>query len=929
MRLSVAVALCALSSICLAADPARASIRKSTSIPAESLGAALQTLASTYDFQVLYRTETVKDLKTRGATGTFTPQEALGAVLAGTGLAYKYVDEKTVTIIPTSTATASQGSAPQADSQKEDGKNSSQNFLVAQVDQEKTTGNGSLGESDQVPKKADQREDQLQEVVVTGTLIHNVAPITPVLAITQSDLVNQGYTTLAEAMFDLPQNFQGGGTSPSSNNISGAGGSGAVNNFTFASGINLRGLGGNSTLVLLNGRRLAPTAFGGTVDISQLPISVIDRVEILTDGASALYGSDAVAGVVNIITKQDYSGFEIGGRSSDIAQGKTPGYGGDVVGGNSWGSGGFVASADYQKDNSLFARNRSFSETLDNPWALTPENEAVHLYGSIHQSLTDKLTFLTDVLFTHRDYEASAALFGGPIPFVSDGVAKQYSISPELDYAISPSWTATLIGQWSKERDLNSGALPTPYSAYSSGTTADYQVNSLEPRVDGKLLSLPGGAVSLAVGGQVREEKFDNTVYPIDGGVVPTHSQEVSRHVTSSYGELMIPIFGRDNSLPFVKELRVDLSGRYDHYSDFGSTKNPKFGLSWTPMNDLTLHGTYARSFQAPTLVDLIPLPSQSVTPAADPNSPSGSSLALIEEATGNPSLQPQIANTFNTGFTYQPSALPNFRLEASYFHINFDDEIITLGEEGYCAVALYCTLQDEAALGPYFQRNPSLAQVEALLNNPDNPLSNYAGGNYTPAPYTPSDIKAIGNLGIVNAASTRIRGVDLTPRYLGAETPYGRFHADLNASYFIKYEQNVTPASPIRTIDNTFGNPLRFRAKANLGWDKNGWAANARVNFANAYTNTASPTCPDSCQPISSWTTVDLGLSYAVPATLDIPWLSGIRFAVIVNNVFNRYPPVANTVSPNYGYDVINANPLLRSFSLTFTKHFGGGVSR
>ncbi len=135
MRLSVAVALCALSSVS-AADPARASIRKDTRIPAEGLGVALQTLAKDYDFQVLYRTEIVKNLRTRGAVGNLSPEEALGQVLNGTGLAYKYLDEKTVTIVSAASPLAGEpdAGAKLAAGQKETGKNSSKDFRLAQLD---------------------------------------------------------------------------------------------------------------------------------------------------------------------------------------------------------------------------------------------------------------------------------------------------------------------------------------------------------------------------------------------------------------------------------------------------------------------------------------------------------------------------------------------------------------------------------------------------------------------------------------------------------------------------------------------------------------------------------------------------------------------------------------------------------------------------
>lgn len=890
IRWATSASICLILLVFAAVQSAQAQT-KEFNVPAQSATTGIPEFARQAGIQILVSETLVRGKKTAAVSGALTVERALSILLQGTGLTANSKDGATFTLstLPPPTTSFNPPTPREDEAQKREG---------------------------------------LEEIVVTGTLIHNVAPITPVTTITHDDIVAQGYTTLAQVIEQLPQNFMGGGTSPSSNPVNGVGGNNAAANSTYASGINLLGLGGNSTLVLLNGRRMAQTAYGGAVDISQIPVSVIDRVEILTDGASALYGSDAVAGVVNIITKRDYSGFEFGSRVTGISDGKTPNYGGDVVGGFSWGSGGLVMSADYEKENPLFARNRSFSDTLPNPWGLTPEDEAIHLFASLNQQLTDRATFSLDTLVTRRTYQENV-VFGG-VSYVGNGTVKQYNLSPQLDYAISSDWTATLIGQWSKEQDftLATYSPPEPISAY---TPLDYQVAYIEPRVEGKLFSLPGGAARLAVGGSIRDEKFYFGNFNSFFGVAePPEAFEKSRHVTSAYGELMVPIVGHNNAMPFVRELRIDVSGRYDHYSDFGGTTNPKVGISWTPADDLTIHATYARSFQAPSLYELLEpqTPSLIVAPGADPQSPTGSSLVL-EPYLRNPNLQPETAKSLNVGFSYDPSYVPGLKIDASYFAINFDDQITNVYQEGICEVAYTCTLQDQAALGSLFQRNPSLAQVEALLNTPNVITYNYAGGNYSPALYTPGDIKAIANIGLLNAASTIIRGVYLTPSFTSVLTSLGRFRADLNASYYIDYDQHITSAAPSISIDNKVYNPLRFRAKANVGWEKNGWAANARVNFANSYTNNLSySNCPNTCT-VSSWTTFDVGLSYAVQNGSDWTWLRGIRFAVIANNVFDRQPPLVTTLGDNFGYDPVNADPLLRTISVTFTKRWGAEGSR
>jgi outer membrane receptor protein involved in Fe transport len=183
MRLSAVVAAVSLSVIGLAvADDVRASIRKPTNIPAQPLGPALQTLAKDRNFQVVYVSEEINSAHTHGAVGEFTSEEALKALLSGTGLTFRYLDEKTVTVVPVSSGTSAAPSsdetalprAAREDSSvaRNDAEKGGQNrsfwdrFRVAQVDQ------GSSSSSAAVEKKNEQASEkkpiQLEEVIVTA-----------------------------------------------------------------------------------------------------------------------------------------------------------------------------------------------------------------------------------------------------------------------------------------------------------------------------------------------------------------------------------------------------------------------------------------------------------------------------------------------------------------------------------------------------------------------------------------------------------------------------------------------------------------------------------------------------------------------------------------------------------------------------------------
>jgi iron complex outermembrane recepter protein len=160
-----------------------------------------------------------------------------------------------------------------------------------------------------------QQAQKVEKIEVTGSNIKRVDTETaaPVQIITREEIERTGKTTITELLRQLPQNLTGG-----LNDLTGS------NSFSSgASTISLRGLGSTATLVLLNGRRIAPYGladpnFGqsAVVNLDALPLDVVDRIEILKDGASAIYGSEAVAGVVNIILRKDYKGAQVGGYYS-------------------------------------------------------------------------------------------------------------------------------------------------------------------------------------------------------------------------------------------------------------------------------------------------------------------------------------------------------------------------------------------------------------------------------------------------------------------------------------------------------------------------------------------------------------------------------------------------------------------------------------
>jgi outer membrane receptor protein involved in Fe transport len=300
------------------ADSAGAAARKLTHISAQDLGPALKQLAQSHGLQVLYLSTTVRDVHTRGANGDITANEAFDQLLDGTGLTYRYLDENTVTVIPISDSSFSQGAAASlppaaakaggAESRAQQAKApASKRILLAQA----VPGSG------QTPAEPPDAQS-LQEVIVTGSRIAapNEVSTSPIVVISSKSIQVSGKTDIADIISQLPQIFINDLGQDLGNGTSGLTTGGGV------ATADLRGLGPGRTLVLVDGRRLGAGSPNTAIsqpapDLDQIPAGLVDRVEVVTGGASAAYGSDAIAGVINFIMKRNFDGFQVDGHISE------------------------------------------------------------------------------------------------------------------------------------------------------------------------------------------------------------------------------------------------------------------------------------------------------------------------------------------------------------------------------------------------------------------------------------------------------------------------------------------------------------------------------------------------------------------------------------------------------------------------------------
>ena len=200
---------------------------------------------------------------------------------------------------------------------------------------------------------------QMAKFEVTGTLLKRIdteGPA-PVFIISRESIELSGSNTVQDVLKRIPSNFAG--VNENVNNQGATGGSGAVN---------LRGLGAETTLVLVNGRRIAPLSAAGAtsfVNINSLPLAAIERIEVLQDGASALYGSDAIGGVVNVILRRDYTGTEATFRYGNTFKTDVSEFRSSLVTGSAAGKASVLVVFDYFKRNSLLRNERAFLASAD------------------------------------------------------------------------------------------------------------------------------------------------------------------------------------------------------------------------------------------------------------------------------------------------------------------------------------------------------------------------------------------------------------------------------------------------------------------------------------------------------------------------------------------------------------------------------------
>jgi iron complex outermembrane receptor protein len=302
------------------------------SLPSESLPQALLDFYHQSGIQPGFApTPQMETTKSKPVSGVMASSEALQTLLAGSGYTFRFDTDNSVDVFPIEEPPATQAAAA---TQPPDHASSRASRALL----------------------TDEDRGQLEEVNVTGSLIHGVQDVVaPLIYLKQQQLAQASYATVQDALYSLPIISLNGPREDL----------GIDDNSQYGAGLDLRGLGVGATLVLVNGYRQPLAGLNGDfVDVSTIPWSAVDHVEVLPDGASALYGSDAVAGVVNIIMRDDFDGAETRVRYGTAIGGRREALASQLLG-THWGSGHAMLAYQYSDTTPLGAAARPYAANAD------------------------------------------------------------------------------------------------------------------------------------------------------------------------------------------------------------------------------------------------------------------------------------------------------------------------------------------------------------------------------------------------------------------------------------------------------------------------------------------------------------------------------------------------------------------------------------
>lgn len=830
-------------------------------LPAASLAQSINAIGQSNDVQVIYDAALLKGKTAGPIYGHLTLSQALDKALVGSGLTYKLVNSGH-TVVISKAPLPPQKNNPEAPNHK-------------------TT-----------KKKENVEPITLGTVAVTGTRITGAPSASPTIRLSQRQIRATGQYDLGQVIRDLPENFSGG------QNPGVAQGAGDIANQNINSGsaVNLRGLGPDATLTLLNGRRLSYDSFVQAVDISAIPLAAVERIEVVPDGASAIYGSDAVAGVVNVILEKDFQGVTAAARLGTATEGGGFQQEYSMTGGTRWSSGGFLASFDYERQEPIRTDQRDYTNYLPTPGDLLPYRRHRNAIFTLHQDIGNIGTFSIDTLYNKRWVSHRFPPFSSAYRGFAKTTAESYAISPTAAFYLPNTWTLTLNGLFGADRTHD---IEQVISRADDAVIGDYPIcycnkeKSVEFDGEGPLFTLRGGDAKLAIGAGYRENDYhDNT-------------ETARRKSRYAFSELFLPLIGPDNDVPAIYSLSVSAAARYESYDDVGSIITPKLGIIYAPTADFDFKGSWGRSFKTPTLLQVNEESIVYLYPAAVLGGTGyPDDATVLEPYGGNRDLKPERAETWQVTASLHPRSIEGFHVDATYFSVAYRDRVRQ-------PLTNFLAALSDPVYHEFVTYDPSAADLAAVIATVPGGLTVYPGVSYDP-----DNVVAIANDVYINIARQHIHGVDLHSDY---RFDVAGGHIDLlgNASWLTSRQQN-SPDAPVFPLAGTIFNPPHFHARAGVIWTRGALTASTFLNWLGPVQDTRSS------PPVEggSMTTLDLALIYHVGTGAAV--LRDTEFSISIQNLTDRHPPFLQPQLPYFvNYDSTNYSAIGRFISVGVSKHF------
>lgn len=800
--------------------------------------------------------------------GTFTWRELLDQMLSGSGLQYQVLDEQTIALgVPSRPPIES---AVEADPDRP----------ARQASAASDTDAANTRATSEVYVTADK----------TGTNLVRSEPIwSPRWIFDQPEIEQSGARTLGDFAQDMTTNFYS--INPIAalfGNTAGAVPQDSKNPF-LASGLNEHGLGPGTTLCLVDGLRWAGAGLSGTLcDLNFLPLDAVERVVVVPDGDSAVYGADAISGVTNFVLREKFDGADTavwfdrargGSRTTTFTEtlGKT------------WERGHFLLAYQYLNQGEILSTGRDYIPAMSSPLAIVPATKISSGILQLSEEIAPDTTLKFTGLYGIRDFSDSNGGFAG-YRLARSGTVKELSQTVALEHQPAAGLSVATSATYSRLDQYLATSVPIISSSqHEPGGSLLAEVGV---KISATPFELPGGQIETVVGLGARQEKLTVSTSTYDN----TYGSE-TRNSHDFFGEARVPIFGDSNAVTGVQRLELSAAVRYDRYSDFGTTINPRGGIAWAPLPQLNVRATAARSFQPPTLDEIVAIPSYYTDNITENGKQTDT---LIDQSQGLHRLKPETAQTFTTGFDYRSTEKQGFRGSLTGFWTRIDNRIAAPPVLGSLANGV--DIFSQPALSPYTSHTVDGSWVRTIFSGP--------GFEADYANQGPSGVKAFFNDEWTNIAQSVEMGLDSIARYT-QDSVTGTFEA----SYLLRDTYRSASGAPTINVLSTLGQAARLRARASLAWSPKTWNLALAANYTSGSRNTL--VVPN--ESIAPWVTADLHASFRIPP--DISSLQCLRVTLNLTNLLNAPPPRARIppVLPyrDVGFDATSASPEGRRVSV------------